>query len=61
MISEKHPLFKLSLELMKKDTESQTNQHYLVTANVSEQLYVEIYSASIVDGTGKILESRVFT
>lgn len=60
MISEKHPLFKLSLELMKKDTEGQANHHYLVTANVSEQLYVEIYSAGIIDGTGKILENRVF-
>lgn len=58
MINESHPLFKVSLELMKKENEGQTWQHYTVTANVPETLYIEIYHVSIVDGTGKILENQ---
>jgi superfamily II DNA or RNA helicase len=58
MINESHPLFNVGLELMKKEVEGQTWHHYTVMANVPENLHVEIYQVSIVDGTGKELENH---
>ncbi|EPY7700973.1 MULTISPECIES: DEAD/DEAH box helicase [Bacillus] len=58
MIAESHPLFNATLELMKKEVEGRTWHCYTVTAHVPENLYVEIYHVSIVDGTGEELENH---
>ncbi|WP_338472809.1 helicase-related protein [Niallia sp. XMNu-256] len=58
MINESHPLFQVSLQLMKKENEGKDWQHYTVSANVPEKLHVEVYHVRIVDGTGKELENE---
>ncbi|MGG2093476.1 helicase-related protein [Bacillus sp. S13(2024)] len=58
MITESHPLFHVSLELMKKEVEGQTWHHYTTTANIPESLHIEMHHVSVVDGTGKELENH---
>lgn len=53
-----HPLFLLTLELMRKENEKQAWTRYLVTHNIPESLMIDVYNISIVDGTGKELESH---
>ncbi|MBD3107921.1 DEAD/DEAH box helicase family protein [Bacillus sp. AGMB 02131] len=58
IINEEHPLFDVSLELMKREIEGQSWYEYTITGNVPEQLHIEIYFVSIVDGTGKELDNQ---
>lgn len=58
LFTENHPLFPVALSLMKNEFEGQNWEHYVVSARIPEQLYVEIYAITIIDGTGKILENR---
>ncbi len=58
LITDIHPLFHVGLQLMKKEVEGRSWQHYIVSANVPEKLHVEIYEITITDGTGKELERR---
>lgn len=53
-----HPIFRLSMGLMKKENEKRSWGEYLATYDVPEPLRVEIYNISVVDGTGKELENH---
>ncbi|AKM18688.1 RNA polymerase-associated protein RapA [Geobacillus sp. 12AMOR1] len=53
-----HPIFRLSMDLMKKEIEKHDWERYLVTYDVPEPLMVEVYQVRIVDGTGKELENH---
>ncbi|MGM0840262.1 MAG: helicase-related protein [Bacillota bacterium] len=59
LITEMHPLFNISLELMKKEFEANSLLHYVLKANIPEKLQVEVYEISITDGTGKDLENHI--
>ncbi|ONK21266.1 helicase [Bacillus sp. VT-16-64] len=59
LINELHPLFNISLHLMKQENEGRSLRHYKISANVPEDLHVEIYEVTVVDGTGKLLESHI--
>ncbi len=58
LLNSDHPIFKLSMDLMKKENEKRSWGRYLVTYDVPEPLMVEVYNISIVDGTGKELENH---
>lgn len=59
MIEEGHPLFGLCMDLMKKELEGQSWNHYsIITSNVPEKLDVEVYHVSVADGTGEELDNR---
>lgn len=59
LITDLHPLFHVSLKLMKKELEGKSWQHYIVNANVPERLQVEIYAITITDGMGTDLEDQL--
>ncbi|WP_235715382.1 hypothetical protein [Halalkalibacter wakoensis] len=58
LLNSDHPLFKLTLDLMKRENDKQSWGNYLISVNVPEPMTVEIYHINIVDGTGKELERR---
>lgn len=59
LISDAHPLFKLSMEIQKDGFESRTWNSYRVTANIPENLYVEIFEVSVVDGMGNKVDNKL--
>src|SRR5699024_90557 len=59
LISDIHPLFKISMDMQQKEVERQAWESYKVTANILENLHVEIFEISIVDGMGDILENKL--
>jgi len=59
LINETHPLLNVGLQLMKQETEGYTWKHYKVSTNVPERLHIELYEITVVDGTGKKLESQM--
>lgn len=58
LLNSDHPLFKLTLDLMKRENDKQNWGNYLISSNVPEPMTVEIFHINIVDGTGKDLEKR---
>ncbi|MFU1991975.1 helicase-related protein [Priestia megaterium] len=58
LLNGEHPIFQLTLEIMKRENEKQVWTRYLVTYDVPEPLVVEVFNISIVDGTGKNLENH---
>jgi superfamily II DNA or RNA helicase len=58
LLNSDHPIFKLSMDLMKKENEKRSWGRYLITCDIPEPLMVEVYNMSIVDGTGKELENH---
>ena len=59
IINESHPLLNVGLQLMKQETEGFSWKHYKIRTNVPERLHLELYEITVVDGTGKILESHM--
>ena len=59
LISDIHPLFKIGMDMQQKEVERQAWKSYKVTANILENLHVEIFEISIVDGVGDILENKL--
>ncbi|MEW4278927.1 DEAD/DEAH box helicase [Priestia megaterium] len=58
LITDIHPLFHIGLQLMKKDLEGRSWQHFILNANLPEKLNVEIYEINITDGTGKDIDKQ---
>ncbi|MBB3906531.1 DEAD/DEAH box helicase [Anoxybacteroides rupiense] len=58
LLNSDHPIFRLSMGLMKKENEKRSWGGYLATYDIPEPLRVEIYNISVVDGTGKELENH---
>lgn len=59
LVNDLHPLFNISMDLMKQEADLHSLEHCEVFSNIPENLNVEIYEVGIVDGTGKQLENRM--
>ena len=59
LIDDTHPLFKTALALMKDEMDGLAKKSYYVTAQIPEDLFIEVFEVEIVDGTGKTLESHI--
>ncbi|MBZ4688658.1 MAG: hypothetical protein PWQ96_1771 [Clostridia bacterium] len=59
LLSLDKPIFQLSLELAKNESEKIALERYTISYPVPEPLQVEIYEVGIVDGTGKELTAEL--
>lgn len=58
-ISDIHPLFQVAMDLMKKEFSGISWDDYRVELGVPEQLHVEIYEISIMEGTGSEIDKKL--
>jgi superfamily II DNA or RNA helicase len=59
LLSDDHPLFRLSMLLAQKDQNKMTVQRFMVSYPIQEPMTVDIYTVHVVDGTGKTLDGEV--
>ncbi|MBO8173522.1 MAG: DEAD/DEAH box helicase family protein [Bacillaceae bacterium] len=59
LVTESHPLFSLAMLLTKHESEKVALHSYGVLYPTPEQLYVEVYCVSVVDGTGRELTNEM--
>lgn len=59
LLSDDHPLFRLSMLLAQKDQNKLTVQRFMVSYPIPEPMTVDVYSVNVVDGTGKELDGEV--
>lgn len=59
LLSDDHPLFRLSMLLAQKDQDKLTIQRFTVPYPIQEPMTVDVYLVNVVDGTGKELDGEV--
>lgn len=59
LLSDDHPLFRLSMLLAQKDQDKLTIQRFMVSYPIREPMTVDVYLVHVVDGTGKELDGEV--
>lgn len=59
LLSDDHPLFRLSMLLAQKDQDKLTIQRFMVSYPIREPMTVDVYLVNVVDGTGKELDGEV--
>lgn len=59
LLSDDHPLFRLSMLLALKDQNKLTVQRFMVSYPIQEPMTVDVYMVNVVDGTGKELDGEV--
>ncbi|MNW38747.1 RNA polymerase-associated protein RapA [compost metagenome] len=59
LLSDDHPLFRLSMLLAQRDQEKLTAQRFMVSYPIQEPLTVDVYLVNVVDGTGNDLDGEI--
>lgn len=59
LLTDDHPLFRLSMLLAQKDQDKLTIQRFMVSYPIREPMTVDVYLVNVVDGTGKELDGDV--
>ncbi|MBP2114085.1 DEAD/DEAH box helicase [Paenibacillus silagei] len=59
LLSDDHPLFRLSMLLAQKDQDKLTAQRFMVSYPIQETMTVDVYLVNVADGTGKELDGEV--
>ncbi|GED30273.1 helicase-related protein [Brevibacillus centrosporus] len=59
LLSDDHPLFRLSMLFAQKDQEKSTVQRFMFSYPIQEPITVDVYLASVVDGTGNELDGEI--